>query len=433
MRQCQKKQFGSVRSCLARFVCCAALALTCAQCYVSADCHDADLSCSGLPVLLYLYNQPVIYTGGTITVPGNFTQWQVRRFDPDGALVWQLLLFESASATGTLERIKAAPDGNLYVYGINSLTGGGDHYLVKVSSAGAILWTATWGQSFGESANALTVDANGNVYAVGTFNNGTNDDWWIKKFAPDGTEITTGWNKIFNGAANNSDTPKSVNVSVDGFVYVSGAIDDGLGVEGAIRKFQADGTEITTGWNKRFGTTIDCSACSLGSDAAGNLYLATNINTGNTAWYVRKFAPDGTEFGGGWPYRLDFNGGTDFLFSLAIGPQQEIVVSGWLDPTGTGTQTVGHFVRLDSDGRVSWTYEANGGTESDIYAGVDVDRFGRFYFAGLLSYLGAPAVYDQSLIRLDRNGRLDANSAWQGKGIDAGFGLSDYYIALDIP
>ncbi|MCR9143896.1 MAG: hypothetical protein NXI24_16740 [bacterium] len=396
-------------------------------------CDPVDISCSLPGLLLYIYNVPSIYVGATISPSLGQANWQVRRLDPDGALVWERSFYEGVVGSNPITAVSAAPDGGVFVYGISDLSGGGDHYLRKLTGAGVDIFERTWGQPGGESGASMDVDAAGNAYIVGTFNNGANDDWWLKKFDANGVEDASGWNKVLNGAANLTDTPRGLHVSTDGFVYVSGSMDDGAGLEGAIRKYALDGTEIIAGWNKRFGTNSNCSiACAMASDAAGNLYVAANLNVGNNNWYIRKFAPDGTEFGGRWPFQLDQAGGNDVAFSVRVGPTQEIIVSGWIDPLATGTQLEGLFLRLSVDGEELWRYRTNLGSETDNYVGVDVDAFGRSYFAGAVSFTGAPTNFDRSLLRLDSAGRLDSNANWQGAPQDAGFGQSDFYITLDI-
>ncbi len=398
-------------------------------------CSNSDLFCAEFGPLLYTLYQPTIITGATVSPTVGTSFWKVSRLDGDGTALWTRNLFEAQGATtiNTLAEVRVTDDGALAIYGSSDSGGGGDHYLFKYSLDGLELWQRTWGQPGNETPAAADVDAAGNIYALGDFNNGANTDWWIKKFDANGVEDTIGWNKVLNGTANMNDAPASIHVSTDGSIYVSGGTDDGAGNEGAIRKYLPDGTEVTAGWNKRFGTTIVCSAsCTMAADAAGNLYVAATINTGDNDWYLRKFSPDGTEFSGNFPVRFGFAGGADQLFAISMGVTGDLYLVGSIDPTASAAQLEGQFLRLDLDGNYLSNYRTNVGSETDNYVGVGLDRFGRAYFAGGVSDTGGAAGFDRSLIRLGPRGELDGNINWRGGGVDAGFSLTDFFLSLDV-
>ena len=70
---------------------------------------------------------------------------------------------------------------------------------------------------------------------VGSVFNGSNSDWWIKKYAPDGTEDLANWNRVIDGGLGD-DYGRSVAVDSKENVYVAGTYWNGANSDWWIKK-----------------------------------------------------------------------------------------------------------------------------------------------------------------------------------------------------
>ncbi|MCP3684817.1 MAG: hypothetical protein GY861_19285, partial [bacterium] len=114
--------------------------------------------------------------------------------------------------------------------------------------------TLNWNKSFNhystDEAYSVAVDADGNVYVAGIgyylVSGSSGKDWWLKKFAANGTEDLDNWNLSFDGSGM-SDSVNSVVVDADGNVYVAGGgydlVSGSSGVDWWLKKFTANGNQ----------------------------------------------------------------------------------------------------------------------------------------------------------------------------------------------
>ncbi len=133
-----------------------------------------------------------------------------------------------------------------------------------------------------EIINDLDFDSNDNVYFVGSGYNlispDSSFDAWIKKFDKDGNEITSGWNKQIDGVGN-GDEANAILIDNEDNIYIA----LGYGEPGTIpvycwwlKKYDVDGIEDTTNWD--ILNTDNCSVwggpLTITMDNADNLYFA---------------------------------------------------------------------------------------------------------------------------------------------------------------
>ncbi len=101
-----------------------------------------------------------------------------------------------------------------------------DMFLMKLNNAGDTLWTRKLsGTLFGsdEEANALALDATGNVIISGyTKNSGTGSDITIQKYSSAGL---LAWTATYNNIANESDRSYDLTTDAQGNIYVTGKVD----------------------------------------------------------------------------------------------------------------------------------------------------------------------------------------------------------------
>nr|WP_255296399.1 hypothetical protein [Leptospira santarosai] len=147
---------------------------------------------------------------------------------------------------------------------------------------------------------SAVTDAAGNIYISGiSYLAGQDYKGWVKKFDPNGAEITVGWNKEFTMGHNGGVYTAAQRVAIspaDGNIYVGGStqpIFNSSENHVWIKKFDPNGTEITVGWNKDLANTIlnDISIMSDGSVFA----TIKNYNIPGGESQVKKFTSTGAE------------------------------------------------------------------------------------------------------------------------------------------
>ena len=109
------------------------------------------------------------------------------------------------------------------------------------------------GNGSNDTVYSVTMDSSDNFYVAGyglnLVSGSSGEDWWIKKFTLSGIEDNAGWNKTING---NGTDDIAYECAVDSInnVYVVGYMHNGTDLDMCIKKFNSNGTEIISGWNK---------------------------------------------------------------------------------------------------------------------------------------------------------------------------------------
>jgi hypothetical protein len=215
----------------------------------------------------------------------------------------------------------------------DSIAGDFDAFLVKFNENGTRLWGTYLGGPGVEYGNDITVDANGNIYLVGSTNNNDNTvlttagchqsvygggtyDVLLSKFTPSGQLI---WSTLYGG--NEWDAGFSCQTDAAGNVYITGQSNstnlsvpggfqqtfDGGIADAFIAKFNSSGTLL---WGTYYGGSDYDLSKSCDIDGSGNIYIAgysssdgTEIATlgshqptrgGLADAFLAKFSPTGS-------------------------------------------------------------------------------------------------------------------------------------------
>ncbi|MBU0487067.1 MAG: SBBP repeat-containing protein, partial [Bacteroidetes bacterium] len=333
-------------------------------------------------------------TYNLIAMPGHENVF-ISKLDADGNFVWAKQIGDPVGLPGVHwnygRAIAVDATGNVYTTGnffstsdfdpgaaTYNLTSAGndDIFISKLDAAGDFVWAKRMGGIGGDKGISIVVDALGNVYTTGNFQetsdfdpgggsfNLTSDGWddiFISKLDVGGNFV---WAKQFAGMSNNY-----------GFAI---AVDENENV-------------YSTG-NFNGTTDFDPGTAIYNLTANGNpdIYISKLNAAGDFAWAKRIGANSysGTEGGygitvvDGFVYTVgDFGNAADF----DPGPGEH-----WL--TSTGGDDV-FICKLDTLGNFVWARNYGGTTDSDMGLSIAVDANGFVYTSG---YFQNTADFDPS-------------------------------------
>jgi hypothetical protein len=187
------------------------------------------------------------------------------------------------------------------------------------------------------AAFSVAVSSGGSVYITGYVHHvGTpmNQRWVLKKYSFDGVEDTTNWNLILN--TGNEARPHSVAIDpMDGSVYFAGTgqklISSGSYYDLWIKKCSSTGVEDTTNWNLKFDGGGDDYLYSVTVASDGTVFVAGEgynlTGSGDKDWWIKKFDSDGTEDTTNWDKKID-GFGDDTARSIVVSPDWHVYVVG---------------------------------------------------------------------------------------------------------
>jgi uncharacterized delta-60 repeat protein len=276
---------------------------------------------------------------------GTDLDWWVRKFDSAGTedtVNWDKV-YDSGSGDDYASSVAVDSNDNIYVAGSKHNGTDFDLWIRKFDSAGTedtVNWDKVYDSGLGDDyARSVAIDSNNNVYVAGHKNNGTDLDWWIKKFDSAGTEDTVNWDKVYDSGSGD-DYSSSVAVDSNNNIYVAGYKNNGADFDWWIKKFDSAGTEDTVNWDKVYdsGSGDDC-AVSVAVDSNNNIYVAGYKHNGtDNDWWIKKFDSAGTEDTVNWDKVYDSGLGNDFAQTVVIDSNNYVYVGGnsWIRKFDSG-------------------------------------------------------------------------------------------------
>jgi len=298
----------------------------------------------------------VIAAGSFVQSLSNLGGFTVVKFaGSSGVELWRQMIHGTANGADFIHAVTVDGAGNVVAVGSTQNTGTFyDLTVVKFAgSSGVELWRQVInGQAANSSdwASAVTVDAAGDVVAVGVTQNSPNrNDFTVVKFA--GTTGLPLWGKVISGTGVNSDSEAlAATVDAAGDVVAAGFIQNSTGHDFTVVKL-AGGTGVEI-WRQVLNGTAngDDQARAVAVDRSGNVVAAGfSENTSSSFDFtVIKFA--GTSGVPLWERVLHGTAapsGSKFEAALAVAvdPKGDVVAAG-------STQNVGTFfdftvVKLD--------------------------------------------------------------------------------------
>jgi hypothetical protein len=337
----------------------------------------------------------------------------VTKFDPSGSIVWSTYL--GGERSDEAHGIHVADDGTAYVVGMSQsfmfpTTSGSyqkdcnenftlchDGFVVRLAADGKSLVFGTFigGKPLGESACAVDVDDDGNVFVAGFYttdgfpyvdafqdSHDAGSDWWVTKFTPAGDDLV--WS---SGLGGNGQEATCNRFQFGPSLTLDGNGDAFVGALTSSTNLTASGTFQTT-----FGGTTDG-------------YLAKITSAGAFEW--------GTYFGG------DRNEGIRDIAVLGdgspviVGSSDSInfpATSDALEENDCSTQTL--FCSVDAfaaiftaDGTDLEFSTQLGGSSTDEATGVEIGAGGTLYLGGAAASGGSWPLVDPLPAPLQASGR----------------------------
>ena len=367
--------------------------------------------------------------------------------------------------------------------GVANLTsaGGDDIFIVKLNSAGSLIWARRMGGAGSERAWNVVVDTNGNVHTTGWFE-GTADfdpgagvanltavgqnNAFVSKLDSSGNFV---WAKMLGGAGYSEGEGIGVdaagNIYTAGFFNGPGDFDPGAGVftmtpagneDVYVSKLDSSGNFV---WARRMGGSNYAYPVGLALDSNSNIHLvgsftgsvdfnpgvgtATLTAAGEEDIFVSKL-----DSAGNYLWARGFGGAAfDYAYDIAVDGNGNVLTTGSyfgtvdFDP-GAGTFNLTSagiddaFVsKLDASGDFVWAGSL-GSSEFDFGADVAVDDEGNVYTTGLFMASGdfdpGPGVFNLTsaggdeifVSKLDSAGNFGWARSMGGTGDEVGEGIA---------
>jgi outer membrane protein assembly factor BamB len=279
-------------------------------------------------------------------------------------------------------------------------------------------------------ANAIAVDAKGNVYVTGSsgyYNNyGKSDgtdgrtDYATVKYDTSGKQL---WAASYNGRLNGWDEPSAIVVDGSGNVYVTGC-SSGSKRDYATIKYNANGKEL---WVQRYNgpggkwykkSESDDWACAIAVDGSGNVYVtgcSSGSNLDNYYDYATiKYDRNGKQL---WvkryPGLTSDNYTTAYATAIAIDGSGNVYVTGY--SMGSNYDRDYATIKYSTNGKQLWVARYNGPTKGSDYASaIAIDGSGNVYVTGYSESLGD--TDDYATIKYDTNGKQLWAKRYNGPG-----------------
>jgi hypothetical protein len=140
----------------------------------------------------------VYVTGKSDNIVGN-SDYVTIKYDANGNWLWGRRYNGTGHGNDTPYALAADTAGNVYVTGESpSATGSSDYVTIKYDTNGNWLWGRRYDSPYhrADVAQALAVDAAGNVYVTGYTGNETNTDYVTIKYDANGNWL---WGRRYDG------------------------------------------------------------------------------------------------------------------------------------------------------------------------------------------------------------------------------------------
>ncbi len=359
--------------------------------------------------------------------------------------------------SGVATALALQPDGKIVAAGYSVSGAGRDVALARYhpdgvpdSGFGTNGLQVTGLGSGDDAAYAVALQPDGKIVVAGSAFNGTDDDFALARYLPDGTP-DTGFGqdgKVVTAFGGGNNAASAMTIQEDGEIVVAGYASNGTDRDFALVRYTAGGIPDATFGNRGvvttdFGNGDDTiHAVALQTVYQSNSGIEVRIvaagssfNGSNRDFALARYHPDGSldlGFGTGGKVRDSIGRGDDLAYGLAVRPDGRIVAGGVAQNGGSNDFAV---ARYHLDGTPDTGFGSEGRVITGLGAGDDVayslalQPDERVVMAGS-SREGTGS--DFALARYNADGSLDAGFGAGGK-ITTAVGLGDdvaYAVAV---
>ena len=244
------------------------------------------------PNSLAVDNNGNIYVTGQSKGDGSDFDYATIKYSPEGAQLWTARYNGPSNSVDQASKVVVDSAHNVYVTGASKGSGTNyDYATLKYSPAGVQLWVARYnGASSGvDKATDLAVDANGNVFVTGSSEvSSGKSDYATIKYSPEGVQL---WAQRYDGPNAGDDDANALALDANGDVYVTGqSKGSGTGYDFATVKYLGgDGTQA---WVARLNSTanVNDTAVALALDDQFNICVAGEAYN-NVDYLLVKYSP----------------------------------------------------------------------------------------------------------------------------------------------
>jgi hypothetical protein len=298
------------------------------------------------------------------------------KYDYNGTVQWKKLLGGTSIDQGNGVAISSG--GDLYVVGISSGT-----YMqaAKYNSSGVVQWQKRINNG---NFQEVVVDASGNVYICGGYNNPTTGftNACVVKIDSSGT---VQWTKLLGLGTSSIERFFGIALDSSENVYVAGHSTNGGTTTAIIAKYNSSGT---IQWQRTITSSPQTTNYGIAVAPSGYLYVVGGQGgTGgnppgstNVTFLVKCNASDGTYV---W-HRTLGNTSTDGGLGVALDSSENIYITGFTRVPSSTKEVL--IAKYNSSGTIQWQRVFFGSGGDDTGNGIALDAFGNMYIAALLGF-----------------------------------------------
>jgi hypothetical protein len=335
------------------------------------------------------------------------------KYDSAGNVVWQNLVGSAGSASGY--GLALDPSGGVVISGASTAdlsttsvaNGNNDSFVARYDTSGNQTWIKQIQTLATNQANAVSVDASGNIYIGGSVSGGVigagqtaqgGGDAYLAKFDAKGNLLAE--NQFGTSGA---DQVSATATAADGSLYVA-SVQNGQAV---VAKYANGDVTSAPVWTQNLGALSTGGGVGGLTVSGSQVYVSgTTSNANLTAGGQASIAAASTSGTDAFVFNLTDNGstatanhvsyvgtaGSDRGGAMTVGSDGTVYLAGTTTGTFTGQQrsvakvTNAFATALNTNGTIAWTQQYGGASGQSTGAGLAVDPNG----ASVLDALGLP-------------------------------------------